>query len=172
MHTKKIKSQFYETNISAEEEEASKNPRIFGPHEDHRRTKNGETPPHQRKKETRSLTDAYTMVPKKHRLSKERFNAVYTNGVVLRSKHFVIRASAHPKDLHLAVVASKKVAPSAVKRNALRRKVFGALSECVARGAIVHGEYVFLVLTPALPHKKELCEEIISTLAARSGGGA
>jgi ribonuclease P protein component len=56
-------------------------------------------------------------------------NYVYKNGQVIRSRLIIIKIVANPyrKDSRVAVVISKKVLKSAVRRNRIRRRVY----ECI-----------------------------------------
>lgn len=155
-----LKVNSYEANISTEEEKASEDPRISRPHENGRRTQDGEAPPNKGAKKTRGLTTPEGMISKKHRLSKEQFNAVYSRGVVLRSKHFLIRALFDTNDVRFAVAVGKKTEKTATGRNTLRRKVFACLSSCVRDKKISHGAFVVSVLAPKLPAHTKMCDEI------------
>lgn len=159
-----LKVNFYEANISTEKEKTSENPRVSCPYENSRRPQDGKAPTHEGPKETRSLTTPEGMISKKHRLSKEQFNAVYSRGVVLRSKHFLIRALFDTDDLRFAVAVGKKTEKTASGRNALRRKVFACLSSCVRDKKISHGAFVISVLTAILPAHTEMCDEICKSI--------
>jgi ribonuclease P protein component len=105
------------------------------------------------------------MISRTHRLTKEQFNAVFKHGVVLRSKNFLIRAVRDALSVQCAVVVAKKVARTATSRNALRRKVFAAVTRCITEKKIPHGRYIIFVLKPTLPRFAERCEEIARTCA-------
>ncbi len=105
------------------------------------------------------------MISKKHRLTTPRFDAVFANGVVFRSKHFLVRALAGSPTPAFAVVVGKKIAKTAVRRNALRRKVFRCLSKHLQEKKEPHGEYIFFLRTGNVS-VEELCDEIHRALTS------
>lgn len=70
------------------------------------------------------------MLAKRNRLSAAGVQAVRTCGRVYKSPHFVVRIEKDPEEAGVAVVVSRKIAPKAVNRNRLRRRLYAALAEC------------------------------------------
>ncbi len=106
------------------------------------------------------------MLPKKHRITTTQFNAVFKDGVVLRSKHFIVRSIPSTTHFRCAVTVSKKVAPSAVARNTLRRKVYTAIGEIYNKEKNIHGTFIFIMLQKTLPPSDILKEEIKTLLSS------
>lgn len=107
--------------------------------------------------------------------SKNRFHGhgslrfVYARGKVNRSKHFVCKYSHNPRRStpRVAVVVSKKVVKSAVKRNRIRRRMYEAIRLELPR-LIPQTDLVYIVVSPDLlviPHL-ELVGGIQRTLQA------
>jgi ribonuclease P protein component len=67
------------------------------------------------------------MLSKSNRLSSPEVRAVLKNGRTLRTPNLVVKYIRGEKS-KIAVVVSKKIARSAVKRNAIRRAVYRVLS--------------------------------------------
>ena len=69
------------------------------------------------------------MLSKKIRLTTSLFDQVFKTGKVQHSSSFWVRSSLLPAELpsRFAVVVSKKVAPTAVLRNKIRRIVYRAI---------------------------------------------
>jgi len=105
------------------------------------------------------------MISKKHRLTTQRFDAVFANGVVFRSKHFLMRALVGSPTPAFAVVVGKKITKTAVRRNTLRRKVFRCLLKCLQEKKELRGEYIFFLRTDNIP-TEELCDEIHRALTS------
>ncbi|PCI89707.1 ribonuclease P protein component [Candidatus Kaiserbacteria bacterium] len=62
------------------------------------------------------------MLPKKQRANKAEVQAASKGGSTKHSTYFTLRKAVN-KDLRVAVVVSKKVSPTAVGRNTLKRRV-------------------------------------------------
>lgn len=105
------------------------------------------------------------MISKKHRLTTPRFDAVFASGVVFRSKHFLVRILPNSPTPAFAVVVGKKIAKTAVQRNALRRKVFQCLSRYIQEKKNMRGEYVFFLRSADIS-TDELCDEIHRVLTS------
>ncbi len=67
------------------------------------------------------------MLPKRQRLSTASFKEVFKVGRRLHTPHFQV-VYLKSADFHASVVVGKKVAKTAVRRNRLRRQVYGVLS--------------------------------------------
>ncbi len=68
------------------------------------------------------------MFKKSERLSKVEFSHYFKTGKRYHSKYVTVIIDQHPTR-KMAVIASKKVAKSAVRRNLLRRRVYAFLRE-------------------------------------------
>lgn len=71
------------------------------------------------------------MIPRSHRFHGQAGpKYVYRNGQIVRCPYFSIKYVQNPKrrSYRAAVVVSRKVAKSAVKRNRIRRCLYGALN--------------------------------------------
>ena len=82
------------------------------------------------------------MLPKKERLSRDAFNRFFSLGRRVHSKNFTIVYSSHA-GLNVSVVTSKKVSPSAVIRNKVRRRIYDSMRHCRDEYH-VGGVYIFL----------------------------
>jgi ribonuclease P protein component len=72
------------------------------------------------------------MIPFKNRFhGHSSLRYVYKNGLAVRSRLMTMKSTANPHrpDSRLAVVVSKKVIKSAVKRNRIRRRVYEYLRQ-------------------------------------------
>lgn len=67
------------------------------------------------------------MLSRSQRLSGEQLDAVMEKGRVAHSSLFLVRALVGQKDIRVAAIASKKIAKTAVERNAIRRKIYAAV---------------------------------------------
>ena len=89
------------------------------------------------------------MIGKKYRFHVHKsLNYVFSKGQGERSKFFAIKFINNPRRRHprLAVVVSKKVFKSAVKRNRIRRRIYE-----IARPLLVNAQPVDIVLTVYSP---------------------
>ena len=77
------------------------------------------------------------MLKRQNRLSTEEFTKVIEKGRIIHSPLFIVRVlverdSGSDKNsgssIHIAAVAPKKVAPTAVLRNAIRRRIYEAVA--------------------------------------------
>lgn len=108
------------------------------------------------------------MISRRHRLSKEQFNAVFKNGVVLHSALFTVRAVFEGAPPKAAIVVSKKVAASAVTRNTLRRKMFASIAACFHEKKINTGAYIFFLRTKTLPPHTQRVAAIMQSISPRT----
>lgn len=99
------------------------------------------------------------MISKKHRLTTQRFDAVFSRGVVFRSKHLLVRTLPDSPTPAFAAVVGKKIAKTAVRRNTLRRKIFQCISRYIQDKKNIHGEHIFFLRTTEVS-ADELCDEI------------
>ena len=67
------------------------------------------------------------MLPKSKRVNKALFDEVFKKGSVSNGSFFSLRSTRSSDGTHIAFVAPKTVAKTAVKRNALRRKGYNSL---------------------------------------------
>ncbi len=82
------------------------------------------------------------MLPRKERLSRKEFNRFFSFGKKVHSASFTLVYAPH-EELHVSVVVSKKVAPTAVVRNKVRRRVYDIVRRARDERNI-HGVYIFL----------------------------
>lgn len=92
---------------------------------------------------------------------------VYARGKVTRSKYFVCKYSHNPRRTtpRVAVVVSKKVIKSAVKRNRIRRRMYEAIRQELPT-INPQTDLVYIIVSPELlviPHQ-ELISGITRTL--------
>lgn len=80
------------------------------------------------------------MLPKKERLSRVEFNRFFAEGKRYHTPLFTLMYVPHT-ELHVSVVASKKVSPKAVVRNKIRRRIYaivrGYRTEKETRGVFI-----------------------------------
>ena len=74
------------------------------------------------------------MLPKKRRLTTALFDQVFKNGRMQHSERFWIRSFLLPNTTRpvagkFAVAVSKKVSPTAVDRNSIKRMIYGLISK-------------------------------------------
>ncbi|MCA9357123.1 ribonuclease P protein component [Candidatus Nomurabacteria bacterium] len=83
------------------------------------------------------------MFKKAERLTKKQFDNFFKTGKRFQFQHLTIIYSQHPS-LHASVVVGKKVSKQAVRRNALRRRIYARLrSEVKAKDSI--GVFIVIV---------------------------
>ena len=105
--------------------------------------------------------------------SKNRFHGhgslrfVYSRGKIARSKYFVCKCTSNPRRLEprVAVVVSKKVIKSAVKRNKVRRRIYEVIRLELLE-VIPQTDLVYIVVSPEIltASNQELKESIGRTL--------
>ncbi len=66
------------------------------------------------------------MLPSKKRISKDSFKSILVGGTVIHSPNFTLRTVSSSVEGY-AVLVSKKVAPQAVLRNKIRRRVYSII---------------------------------------------
>ena len=86
------------------------------------------------------------MLAKKNRVQKEKFPAILKGGAFFHSPNFTLRSLPSPVkgENRFSAVVSKKVASLAVKRNYLRRKVYGILEKNIGAVSRPHTTLIFL----------------------------
>lgn len=110
------------------------------------------------------------MIAKKYRFhGHNSLNYVYKNGQSERSSHMAVKftPNSHRENPRFAVVVSKKVFKSAVKRNRIRRRIFEIIRLEIKPNSPVL-DVVFTVYSPEvieMPHEK-LKAEITELLKA------
>jgi len=81
------------------------------------------------------------MLPKKRRLTTALFDQVFKSGKVQHGEYFWVRSLVLPAPIStlkspnvskFAVAVSKKVAPTAVARNAIKRKIYETIKKTVS----------------------------------------
>lgn len=87
------------------------------------------------------------MLPKNNRLKKEEVAEILKKGRVLSSPFFRVKYIASRKEIKASGVVSKKISKSAVKRNALRRKIYNVVSSKITELKGV-SMVIFLQKTP------------------------
>ncbi len=87
------------------------------------------------------------MLPKNNRLKKEEVAEILKKGRVLSSPFFRVKYIASGKETKASGVVSKKISKSAVKRNALRRKIYNVVSSQL-EGIKGFSMVIFLQKTP------------------------
>lgn len=83
------------------------------------------------------------MFKKTERLTKPEFEAFFKSGKRFNFSHLTIVYS-HSPSIHASVVAGKKVAKQAVRRNTLRRRIYARL-RLMLKANSVTGVYIVLV---------------------------
>lgn len=83
------------------------------------------------------------MLPKKNRLNREEFNNVWKNGKRVHSPVFTfIFVNNLEKKGNFSCVISKKVQKTAVKRNLLRRSIYGSIDTLNGRNIGISGIFI------------------------------
>lgn len=106
------------------------------------------------------------MLKRAHRLGKSNFDTVFKKGKRHHFPHLTI-IHAPSEHLHASVVVGKKVAKSAVKRNAFRRRIYAQIHRQLVKDGATG---TFIVLTKpsfaTLPRKtaNELVSESIAVV--------
>jgi ribonuclease P protein component len=105
------------------------------------------------------------MLSKKQRLDRVAFAAVYKKGRRAHTPGLQLVYLSAP-DFRAAAVVGQKVAPGAVRRNLLRRRLYAALAERFADGEVQNG-HVIVVAKPALAAYSyaRLRDEVLGALA-------
>ncbi len=94
------------------------------------------------------------MLPRKKRLSREKFNRFFSLGKRLHGNGFTLIYSPY-SSFHASVVVSKKAAQHAVKRNKVRRRIYDILRQY---NKIHNNTGVYIFLTKADIQNKEYSE--------------
>ena len=107
------------------------------------------------------------MLPKKERLSRAEFNRFFSVGKKTHSPSLLLVFAPHPT-LHASVVVPKKIIKSAVKRNAMRRRIYDIVRNYKSERGVV-GTFIFFVRAPAAvltyeALKHEVCSRIEEAL--------
>jgi len=69
------------------------------------------------------------MLSKKQRMTKDLAKEVFIRGNTVSSPHFLLKTLPSPDGMpHCAASVSKKIAPTAVKRNTTRRRVYSVVN--------------------------------------------
>lgn len=88
------------------------------------------------------------MLSRKNRLSRTAFNRFFSLGRRIHSKSFLLVYAPHDSFL-VSVVVSKKVAPRAVDRNRIRRRIYDIVRHAAIEDT-VRGVFIFITKQPAL----------------------
>lgn len=105
------------------------------------------------------------MFKKSKRLTTSEFSVYFKTGKRKHFTHLTVITAPLPKDHKVSVVVGKKVSKSAVRRNALRRRVYAVLKRYSETTALIG--VVIVVLKPSfngLP-KKTAEEFLVSSIA-------
>lgn len=92
------------------------------------------------------------MLPKSKRLNTAEFLSVMDKGKLFNSLFFVTRLTYHNKDTKISAVAPKKVAKNAVKRNSIRRKIYGVIKDFYP--SLVMGTHIIIFAKTTMRDKK------------------
>ncbi len=104
------------------------------------------------------------MLAKKERLNREDFNRFFASGKRYHSANFQLIHSSFER-FHGSVVVGRKVFKSAVRRNRLRRQVYGILYRTKAKG-VQTGIYIIIAKPSAgTVSKANLAPELETLLA-------
>ena len=71
---------------------------------------------------------------------------VMEKGRVTHSPLFIIRAIVTGEDVHIAAVAPKKVAPTAVLRNSIKRHIYEAVQPLIASVTTSAGQGIHIII--------------------------
>lgn len=71
------------------------------------------------------------MLPKSRRISQAQAKEVFTRGRSSHSPSFTVKTVGTQGDTRFAISISKKVLPSAVDRNRLRRRIYSAIAKLI-----------------------------------------
>lgn len=105
------------------------------------------------------------MLKKKNRLSKKEFNRFFSSGKRHHSPTLLVVYVPH-SEFHAAVVVSKKIAKNAVKRNKIRRRVYGILHGLFKTSGVT-GVYIVVVKQSAVVPTVTTLKEELTTLLGR-----
>lgn len=109
------------------------------------------------------------MLSQKHRLSRAQFGKVFNKSMLLHTEYFSIKwtDALSSKEPQFAVVVSKKVSRSAIKRNQIRRRCYEILQKLLPQMADGIAGIIFVRLgaTPLLP---QVLEEKLGKLLLRA----
>lgn len=106
------------------------------------------------------------MLAKKERLNREAFNRFFASGKRYHSPNFQLIHSPFER-FHGSVVVGKKVFKSAVRRNRLRRQVYGQLYRAKATGPQT-GVYILIAKPSAGTLTKAKLAPEVETLLAQA----
>ena len=115
----------YVIHICTKEAQTSKDTRIPCPHEDHIRSQRSRSSPLKRT-QARCCIVTNHMISRSQRISAEQLDQLMEKGRVFHSPLFVMRILTIDSSIRCAAIVPKKIAPSAVLRNSMRRKIYSA----------------------------------------------
>lgn len=104
------------------------------------------------------------MLPKSERLDTKRFNEIIASGKNISAGSFYFKALKSDK-LRFAVVISKKVAKSAIKRHFIKRRVFNSIMKNKDQFPV--SDYIVFANKDVLEMSKEQIEENIKNMAKK-----
>ncbi len=104
------------------------------------------------------------MLPKQARLSRDAFTRYFASGVRYHSPTLTVIYTPGPALLG-AVVVSKKVSKSAVKRNTIRRRLYAALRTAATAG--LTGAVIVVVKPPLATLPRVAQHEALQTLLSQ-----
>jgi ribonuclease P protein component len=105
------------------------------------------------------------MLPRNKRIGSRMFKEIIAKGRVVHSLNFFMRISKKNPDYSgFSVVASKKVAPTAVTRNRLRRRVYAALRKVVSNKKTEGEALIFVKHSLSSLASKDMEKELHSLL--------
>lgn len=107
------------------------------------------------------------MLPKRERLTTSVFNHIFPSGRRYHSPSLQLIHAPSPA-FHAAAVVGKKVAKTAVARNALRRTLYALLRDTRTRGEISNGVYIVIAKSPARDADSDVLAAELATLVGRA----
>jgi ribonuclease P protein component len=104
------------------------------------------------------------MFSREHRFDRETFSVAQSRGHTFRGEYFTLRVAKTDERQRFAVVVSRKVAKSAVRRHQIRRRTYAALAQIAEE--LDRGVHVVVFASPhvATLSYNELVEELRSQL--------
>lgn len=105
------------------------------------------------------------MFKKNQRLSRSEFSQYFKVGKKHNSPLFTIITHPHPT-IKTVVVVGKKVSKSAVKRNAIRRRVYASLRNVLVEGGC-SGVFIVIVKPEYVHKNKKAADELFITSIAQ-----
>lgn len=103
------------------------------------------------------------MPPKAHKVTRRDIDELFSSGLVFKGTYFFVRARAS-ETFKVGIIVSKKIAPSVVERNTIRRMLYHSVYPFVKEKQPRMKMVYIVTKKPTQENKKEYVADMISLL--------